>query len=240
MPEERLQKVLARAGIGSRRKAELFITAGRVKVNGAVVCELGVKVDPDADRITVDDADVVGETKEYWAVHKPVGVITTLNDPWGRPKARDLVPTTARVYPVGRLDADSSGLLLFTNDGALAFQLTHPRFEHQKEYRVRIDRKPEAGIIRRLRRGVPVDGRKTSAAEVDLLERADKGWWLRVILREGRKRQIRRMLGGVGLPVRELIRVRVGPVELGDLPAGSARELTPEERRRLLALVKAE
>jgi 23S rRNA pseudouridine2605 synthase len=238
MTEERLQKVLARAGVGSRRKAETFITAGRVAVNGAVVRELGVKVDPATDEIEVDGEPIEREVREYWAVHKPAGVITTVDDPWGRTTARELVPTSSRVYPVGRLDADSSGLLLFTNDGDLAFHLTHPRFEHEKEYWVRIDRRPDAATIRRLRRGVELDGLRTAAAQVDIVEDEGDGVWLRMILREGRKRQIRKMLDLVGHPVRELVRVRIGPVLLGDLPEGTARRLSAEEAQRLRGFVR--
>jgi 23S rRNA pseudouridine2605 synthase len=234
MTEERLQKVLARAGVASRRKAERMISAGRVAVNGRVVRELGVKVDPGSDRISVDGEPIDGaEVREYWLLHKPAGVITTVADPWGRPTARDLVPTEARVYPVGRLDADSSGLLLFTNDGAMAHRLTHPRFEHEKEYRVVVTGRPDAATLRRLRRGVAIGGRRTAPAEVVVLGEEADGALLRIVLREGRKRQIRRMLDAVGHPVRSLHRVRIGPLGLGDLAPGRARRLRSEERQAL-------
>jgi 23S rRNA pseudouridine2605 synthase len=233
MPDERLQKVLARAGVGSRRGAEELIVAGRISVNGHVVRELGVRVDPQQDEIRVDGAPIGREPFEYWMLNKPAGVITTVSDPFGRQTARSLVPSTARVYPVGRLDGDSSGLLLFTNDGDMAFHLTHPRFEHEKEYWVRVDRRPDAATIRRLRRGVELDDRLTAAAEVEVAEQRADGVWLRMILREGRKRQIRRMLDAVGHPVRELIRVRIGPLRLGKLAVGEARRLTADECRRL-------
>jgi 23S rRNA pseudouridine2605 synthase len=243
MTEVRLQKVLAQAGIGSRRSAEAAIAAGRVAVNGAIIRELGVKVDPDRDAIAVDGRPVGGkEVAEYWMLNKPTGVITTVDDPWGRPTARALIPTEARVFPVGRLDADSGGLLLFTNDGDLAHQLTHPRFAHEKEYRVLVDRRPDADALRRLRRGIELDGRRTAPARVAVAATtAGGGVWLQVILTEGRKRQLRRMLDAVGHPTRALIRVRIGPLQLGTLPEGSARQLAPAERaalRRALGVVR--
>ncbi len=237
MSEERLQKVLARAGVSSRRKAEAFITGGRVAVNGRVVRELGVKVDPACDEVAVDGEPVEISPREYWALHKPAGVITTMDDPWGRPTARGLVPTDSRVFPVGRLDAESSGLLLFTNDGELAYRLTHPRFEHEKEYHVLAAGHPGAGDLRRLRRGLKLNGRPTAPAEAGMIEETEEGMWLRIVLREGRKRQIRRMLAMVGHPVLDLVRVRIGPIELGQLPPGQARRLTPEERLALRELV---
>jgi 23S rRNA pseudouridine2605 synthase len=237
MPEERLQKVLAKAGVGSRRRAESFIASGRVTVNGQVVRELGVRVDPERDRIVVDGTPIEREFLEYWVLHKPLGVISTVEDPWGRPIARSLVPTEARVYPVGRLDADSSGLLLFTNDGELAYRLTHPRFGHEKEYRVLVDRRPDAATLRKLRRGILLDGAMTAEAEVDVVSESEDQVWLKMVLHEGRKRQIRQMLDRVGHPVRALTRVRIGPVRLGDLPTGEARRLTPAERLELRKLV---
>jgi 23S rRNA pseudouridine2605 synthase len=233
MTEERLQKVLARGGIGSRRRAEEVIAAGRVTVNGATVRELGVKVDPERDTVAVDGRPVGRENAEYWMLNKPPGVITTVTDPWGRPTARDLVPTQARVYPVGRLDAESAGLLLFTNDGEVAFRLTHPRHHLEKEYRVLVDRRPDADAIRRLRRGVELDGRRTAPASVRVERAAGEGAWLRIVLTEGRKRQVRRMCEAVGHPVRALIRVRVGPIVVGDLAEGAARPLSPSERQAL-------
>jgi 23S rRNA pseudouridine2605 synthase len=238
MTEERLQKVLARAGVSSRRKAEELIVAGRVAVNGRVVRELGAKVDAERDSVALDGRPLGREGPEHWLLHKPVGVITTVEDPWGRPTARSLVPTAARVYPVGRLDADSSGLLLFTNDGELAHRLTHPRHGHEKEYRVRVAGRPTAETLRRLRRGVVLDGRVTAPSELRLLEPTADGTWLAVVLREGRKRQIRRMLDGVGHPVLELIRLRMGPIALGDLAPGQARRLTPAEVHALAALAE--
>lgn len=240
MTEERLQKVLAHAGVSSRRKAEEFIVAGRVSVNGQVVRELGVKVDASRDRILVDGRPVGPEPVEYWLLHKPAGVITTVVDPQGRPTARDMVPTRARVYPVGRLDADSSGLLLFTNDGELAQRLMHPRHQHEKEYRVLVAGEPTPEDIKRLRRGVPLDGRLTVPAEVRLLGTTRDGTWLTVVLREGRNRQIRRMLDAVGHRVLSLERLRIGPIELGELRPGQARRLTKSEAAELRFLAQEE
>ncbi len=241
MPEERLQKVLARAGVSSRRKAEALIEAGRVAVNGHVVRQLGIKVDADQDRILVDGQAIGAEAPEYWLLHKPVGVITTVDDPWGRPTARELLPTSARVYPVGRLDADSAGLLLFTNDGELAHRLTHPRHGHEKEYQVLVAGQPTDETLRRLRRGLVIEAgeRPTAAAQVEVLAHGADGSWLRVVLREGRKRQIRRMLHAVGHPVLELVRLRMGPVALGQLSPGQARRLTAAEVMALRAEVMA-
>jgi 23S rRNA pseudouridine2605 synthase len=233
MTEERLQKVLARGGIGSRRRAEEVIAAGRVTVNGATVRELGVKVDPARDLVAVDGMTVGREAPEYWMLNKPPGVITTVTDPWGRPTARDLVPSTARVYPVGRLDADSAGLLIFTNDGEAAYRLTHPRHNVEKEYRVLVDRRPDTEALRRLRRGIELDGQRTAPANVHVDREDASGVWLTFVLHEGRKRQVRRMCEAVGHPVRALIRVRVGPIVLGGLAEGSARPLSPSERQAL-------
>jgi 23S rRNA pseudouridine2605 synthase len=187
--------------------------------------------------VAVDGADLDLAPREYWILHKPVGVITTMDDPWGRPTARAMVPTRTRVFPVGRLDADSSGLLLFTNDGELAFRLTHPCFEHEKTYHVRVTGHPDAEDLRRLRRGIQIDGRPTVPAEVEVIDSTDAATWLRMVLREGRKRQIRRMLTAVRHPVECLVRVRIGPLDLGDLAPGQARRLTPEERLALRNLV---
>jgi 23S rRNA pseudouridine2605 synthase len=236
MTEERLQKVLARAGVSSRRKAEALILEGRVSVNGAVVRELGAKVDADRDRVVLDGRPVAAEPAEHWLLHKPLGVITTVADPWGRPTARDLVPTAARVYPVGRLDADSSGLLLFTNDGALAQRLMHPRFRHEKAYRVLVAGRPAAADLRRLRRGVSLDDRLTAPAAVRVLDSGPDGTWLELVLTEGRNRQVRRMLDAVGHPVLALVRERIGPFRLGDLAPGASRRLTSAEAAALAQL----
>jgi 23S rRNA pseudouridine2605 synthase len=214
-----------------------MITAGRVAVNGQIVTQLGVKVDAARDSVAVDGAEVELAAREYWMLHKPVGVITTVDDPWGRPTARDLIPTESRVFPVGRLDAASSGLLLFTNDGELAYRLTHPSFEHPKEYHVLVEGRPGSDDLRRLRRGLRLDGRPTAPAEVEVLGENADGTWLRVVLHEGRKRQVRRMMAKVKHPVVTLVRVRLGPLELGSLKPGDARRLSPDERLALRQLL---
>jgi pseudouridine synthase len=232
--KERLQKTLAHAGVASRRKSEEIIRQGRVAVNGQVVTELGTKVDPERDTITFDGRriDVAGEYT-YIVLHKPAGVITTADDPWGRPSVLDLVDVDTRVYPVGRLDADSEGLVLLTNDGQLTHQLTHPSFEHEKEYHVLVAGRPSKVALERLRTGVRLEDGITAPALVDVLRREEKGTWLRMVLHEGRKRQIRRMADAVGHPVKRLIRVRIGSTRLGNLPPGEWRHLSRREVAQL-------
>ena len=227
---ERLQKVMARAGVASRRKSEELIRQGRVAVNGRVVRELGTRVDPARDVITVDGEPLrLRAQHTYILLHKPPGVITTVHDPWGRPTVLDLVQTEARVFPVGRLDANSEGLVLLTDDGELAYRLTHPRFEHEKEYHVLVAGRPTRRTLERLRRGVRLEDGVTAPAKVEVLRRAGRNTWLRIVLHEGRKRQIRRMAEAVGHPVRRLIRVRIGPLRLGNLAPGEWRHLTRRE-----------
>lgn len=236
MAQERLQKIIAAAGVCSRRQAEVLITAGRVVVNGQPVTALGATADPNVDTIVVDGAPLAAEALEYWAVHKPPGYVTTLSDPEGRPMARDLVPTRARVYPVGRLDVGSSGLLLFTNDGAMAHRLMHPRYAHAKLYHVLVSGYPSEATLNQLRAGVTLDDGPTLPAEVRELKTTADGTWLVVTLREGRKRQLRRMLEHVGYPVVHLKRVAFGPIKLGRLPSGAARPLAGRELAALRQL----
>ena len=247
MPLVRLQKAIADAGVCSRRRAEILIAAGHVAVNGEVVTAMGTQVDPAVDDITLDGRPLVerpglAAELEYWALNKPRGVVSTAADPQGRPTALSLVPTDTRVFPVGRLDADSSGLLLLTNDGDLALRLTHPRYGHEKEYRALVRGVPGPTVLDRLRNGVLIDGRTTLPAEVEVLERirvaAGEATWLRIVLREGRQRQIRRMMQAVGHPVRQLERVRVGPIRLGRLGEGDCRRLTEAEIRELTDLTE--
>ncbi len=227
---ERLQVYLARRGIASRRAAEQLISAGRVEVNGRVVTRLGTTVDPARDQVRVDGRPVGrAERLVYYALHKPPGVVSAARDPRGRPTVTQLVPAAERIFPVGRLDADSEGLLLLTNDGPLALRLTHPRYQLEKEYHALVDGVPSPEALRRLAAGVLLDDGLTAPAAARLLRVVDGRAWVAVVLREGRKRQVRRMLATVGHQVRRLIRVRVGPIVLGDLPPGAARPLSPRE-----------
>ena len=225
----RLQKVLAQAGLGSRRVCEDLIDRRRVKVNGEVAV-LGRRVDPEADLIEVDGAQI--GTKAglvHYLLNKPAGVITTASDTHGRPTVVEIVPTEPRVFPVGRLDADSEGLLLLTNDGDLAHRLTHPSYGVEKEYLVEVDGEPRPGAIRRLREGLDLDDGRTAPAKVAVLgERL-----LRITIHEGRNRQVRRMCETVGHPVLRLVRTRIGTLSDRTLPPGAWRVLTQDEVRAL-------
>lgn len=229
--EERLQKLMARAGLGSRRTCEEWIRQGRVSVNGKIA-QLGQKADPQRDRILVDGEPLRQPQRfTYIALYKPRGVISDEGES-GRP-ARDLVPLPGHLFSVGRLDKRSEGLLLLTDDGELAHRLTHPRFEHEKEYHVQVEGCPDEAALEKWRRGVFLDGSRTAPAQVDVLRQQKGETWLRVVLREGRKRQIRRVGAMLGYPVRRLIRVRIGAVELGALKPGEWRHLTTQEIRAL-------
>jgi 23S rRNA pseudouridine2605 synthase len=228
--EERLQKILARAGLGSRRACEELITAGRVRVNGQAV-QLGSKADPDTDTITVDGRKVAAaEALVYVAVNKPRGVLSAVEAPDPRPTVRSLVTLSGTLYPVGRLDVESEGLILLTNDGELANRLTHPRYGHEKEYRVLVARRPDKEQLEAFRHGIVLeDGHRTLPAVVNFESGFGKGAWLRIILREGRKRQIREMCALVGLPVVRIIRIRIGTLLLGSLKPREWRLLTEKE-----------
>jgi 23S rRNA pseudouridine2605 synthase len=226
---ERLQKVLAQAGFGSRRACEELIADGRVRVNGAVAT-LGAKADPASDRIEVDGAPVgVRPGLVHYLLNKPEGVVTTASDPRGRPTVVELVPPEPRVFPVGRLDADTEGLLVLTNDGELAHRLTHPSFGVDKEYLAEVEGSPSRGAVRRLRDGVDLDDGPTAPAKVSVVG----DHVLRITIHEGRNRQVRRMCGAVGHPVRRLVRVRVGPISDRRLAPGEWRALTQAEVRSL-------
>lgn len=230
MAEERLQKVLAHAGVASRRRAEEMIAEGRVRVNGEVVKQLGTKVNPRRDVIEVDGQPLGRpERLVYYLLNKPRGVLSAAQDVRGRKTVVDLVQSGARLYPVGRLDLDSEGLMLLTNDGHLALRLAHPRYEHEKEYRVLVAGAPDAAALDRLREGVGLEGGRTLPARIEIERESEGNTWLRMVLREGRKRQIRRMIEAVGYQVLRLIRVRMGPLRLGNLAPGAYRPLTREE-----------
>ncbi|MGC8799326.1 MAG: pseudouridine synthase, partial [Chloroflexus sp.] len=238
MSPERLQKVLASAGIASRRDCEELIAAGRVTVNGRVVTVPGTRVDLEHDEILVDGQPLrIPAKRTYIMLHKPAGVVSTAEDTHGRPTVVELVDVPARVFPVGRLDLDSEGLILLTDDGELAYALTHPSFEVEKEYRVLLDRALTPDALRSWRNGVLLEGEMTAPAWVELLETTPEGVWVRIVLREGRKRQIRVVAKLLGYEVRRLIRVREGPLQLGDLPPRAWRHLTDEEVAALRAHV---
>ena len=233
---ERLQKVLARAGLGSRRACEELIAAGRVTVDGEVVV-LGARVDPAHDRIVVDGVPVVvDETRVYWLLNKPAGYVTTAHDPQGRPTVIELVPDEPRSFAVGRLDRDTEGLLILTNDGELAELLTHPRHGVEKAYLAEVEGVPSPGALRTLREGVELEDGPARAVRAQVVQRARDGVSaLEIVLKEGRKRIVRRMCEAVGHPVRRLVRTRIGPLTDPKLAPGAHRPLTPAEVRSLYA-----
>ena len=226
---ERLQKVLARVGLGSRRACEELIADGRVTVNGQPA-ELGRRVDVDHDVVALDGVPLpVLPGLVHYLLHKPAGVVTTAHDPFDRPTVLELVPDAPRVFPVGRLDADSEGLLVLTNDGDLAQRLTHPSFGVEKEYLVEVEGVPSAGDLRRLRLGVDLDDGKTAPATVGVVAPGV----IRIVIHQGRNRQIRRMCDAVGHPVRRLVRTRIGPLSDPHLKPGAWRALDGPEVRAL-------
>jgi len=228
---ERLQKILSQAGVSSRRTAENLIRSGRVTVNGKTITELGTKANPQTDRIAIDGKPVrLTAPAIYILLHKPVGVVTTLIDPEGRPTVRDLlVGVRQRVFPVGRLDYHSAGLLLLTNDGALALRLTHPRYGVRKTYHVKVKGKPSAAQVASLARGVQLSDGTTNPASAHVMEAREHKAWLALTLAEGKNRQVRRMCEAIGLPVEKLTRVAFGPLKLGKLPPGAWRHLEADE-----------
>lgn len=229
--EERLQKILSQAGVASRREAERLITAGRVTVNGEVVTELGSKADPAKDRITLDGKPVaVGGARYYVLLNKPVGYVTTLKDPEGRPIVTDLLKGVgARVFPVGRLDYNTEGLLLLTNDGEWANRLAHPRHEVDKEYLVRVRGRVTPEQLQRLAAGIELDDGPTAPARVRNQRESDNNTWFSITIHEGRYRQVRRMCEAVGLTVVRLRRIRYGSLDLGELKLGEYRLLSTAE-----------
>jgi 23S rRNA pseudouridine2605 synthase len=228
----RLQKVLADRGVASRRNAETLMREGRVKIGGQIVRELGTRVPPDA-RIEVDGRAVPGQpARRYVVLNKPRGIVSTAHDERGRPNVVELLGARERLYPVGRLDEESEGLLLLTNDGAWAERVLHPRNGHEREYEVTVAGHVPPGAIAALRRGVRLDEGIARASRVSVSGGA-RGATLRIVVHTGWKRQVRRMCGAVGLRVVRLRRVRLGPLELGRLRPGAWRELTPREVRAL-------
>jgi len=235
---ERLHKFLARCGVCSRRKAEELILEGKVKVNKNVVKKLGVKIDPDKDIVEVEGRIIRPSDFVYIMLNKPAGYITSLKDEWGRPTVLELIKgIKQRVFPVGRLDLDSEGLLLLTNDGELAFRLTHPRYHVKKRYVVRAKGILTSKDLRSLKEGVELEDGKALPAEVRVLKLEKETTLLEISLKEGRKRQIKRMFKAVGHPVLYLKRIAFGPLTLGDLPKGTFRMLTSEEVKMLYEIV---
>jgi 23S rRNA pseudouridine2605 synthase len=224
----RLAKYIAHCGVASRRHAERLVTSGRVSVDGERVVDPARDVE-DRNDVRVDGRPIGRERHEYYLVNKPVGVVSTAHDPEGRRKVTDLVPSAARLYPVGRLDADTSGLILVTNDGELANRLMHPSFEVGKTYRARVQGAVAETALERLRSGVMLEDGPTAPASASVLARRARDTVLELTIHEGRKRQLRRMCEAVGNPVIELERTRFGPLELGALSRGDFRPLDPEE-----------
>lgn len=266
MTEERLQKVLAAAGIASRRASEKLITSGRVRVDGTVVTTLGTKVDPSRVTVTVDGQTIrLEEDNVYFRVYKPRGLLSDIGgDTGGRRTVASLLPQgTRRVFPVGRLDLNSEGLVLLTDDGELTNKLTHPRFEHPKTYFVLVAHQPPIDALVRLREGVELESGRTAPAQVEIADELparlvldkgverfgaaasdawkssppEKGVWLRIVLREGKKRQIRHMAAAVGISLRRLIRWSIGPLTLEGLEPGMSQELTPGQVYALKQMV---
>jgi 23S rRNA pseudouridine2605 synthase len=231
---ERIQKVLARAGVASRRAIEEMILEGRIRVNGDRV-ELGRRIDPAKDEVEVDGSRVpLRADLVYYLMNKPVGVVTTASDEAGRETVLDLLDDVeARVYPVGRLDLDSEGAVVLTNDGDLALRLTHPRFGVEKTYLAEVEGSVKEKTVRRMARGVELEDGPAAAAQVRLVERIPGGSLVEISLAEGRKRQVRRMFEAVGHPVRRLVRTAIGPLMLGRLKPATYRKLRPDEIRAL-------
>lgn len=240
---DRLQKILSRAGVASRRAAEKLMLDGRVSVNGATVRELGTKADPERDDIRVDGRRIrTAERHRYVLLNKPPGYVSTRSDPQKRPTVLDLVGVREYVYPVGRLDFDSEGLVILTNDGELAARLTHPRHAVARVYEVEVAGVPDQHDVQRLARGVVIDGRRTGPADVEMLgaDRDTRRATLRLTIREGRNRQVRKMFDAIGHPVDHLKRVAIGPIRDKRLKPGQWRELTSEEIAQLRSAFTAQ
>ena len=231
--KQRLQKVLASAGFGSRRQCEELIELGRVEVDGVIVTKLGTTVDPQVSKIRVDGVNLKPRKLAYYAVNKPVGVVTTNRDPQGRPRVIDLVPPKERVFPVGRLDRNSEGLILLTNDGDLAQQLTHPKYGIRKVYRVTVAGRVDNDTLRKMRKGIYIAEGLVRVEGAKLLKVRPRATDLEIVLREGKNREIRRILARFGHKVQQLRRIAVGSLRLGDTPTGAYRIVTSQEVQKL-------
>ncbi len=233
---DRLQKVLAHAGICSRRKAEEYIANSRVAVNGQIVTRPGVKVDQNQDKITVDGKPILKEQKIYILLNKPPGYVTTMSDPQGRPIVTDLLTDiNHRLFPVGRLDLDSEGALLLTNDGALTNKILHPRYEVNKTYEATVRNFPKAADLRQLEQGIVLDGQKTWPAKLRVLRKKKGTTIIEVIIHEGKKRQVRKMFQAIGHHVLRLKRTAYGGLKLGNLEPGKYRFLTKNDLKKLFS-----
>jgi 23S rRNA pseudouridine2605 synthase len=230
---ERLQKVLAAAGVGSRRECEELIVEGRVEVDRQVVSELGTRVDPTSQQIRVDGTMLPRPKREYYLLNKPTGVVCTNRDPSGRARVIDFIRSNERLFPVGRLDRNSEGLILVTNDGELSNKLTHPRYGIEKTYRVRVAGHPTAQLLSKLRRGVRLSDGVARVASIVTKRRYKESTELEIVLNEGRNRELRRILARIGHKVLSLKRIAIGPLRLGDLPVGAHRPLERDEVSRL-------
>jgi pseudouridine synthase len=237
--QERIQKILAKAGIASRREAERMVLEGRVSVNGRVIDTLGLRADPQEDAIKVDGKILTRfEPKITLLLNKPRGYLATVKDPQGRPTVMDLLKHLKwRIYPVGRLDLDAEGLLLLTNDGGLANRLAHPKFSIPRTYLVKVGGVPEEKELARLRRGVMLEDGRARVVSCFIFRQKEKNSWIRVVVAEGRNRLVKRIFSAIGHPVLKLKRVQFGPIQLGNLPFGHFRYLTPEETAKLKKLV---
>ena len=233
MEGERIQKVLARAGVGSRRAVEEMIAAGRIRVNGATA-RLGGRIDPAKDEVLLDGSPIpLAADLVHFLLNKPEGVVSTAADPEGRPTVVDLIETEERVWPVGRLDVESEGAILVTNDGDLALRLTHPRYGLPKTYLAQVRGDVGGAALTQLRRGVELEDGVTAPTETHIVEKVGGRTMLEMTIREGRNRQVRRMCEAVGHPVERLVRTAIGPVGLGRLKPGRSRRLSPLEVRSL-------
>jgi pseudouridine synthase len=235
MSLERIQKILAKAGIASRREAEKMVLEGRVTVNGKVVDTLGFKADFSSDHIKVDGKRIAHvEPNVTLLLNKPRGYVSTVRDPQGRPTVMDLLKNVRyRVYPVGRLDFDAEGLLVLTNDGGLAYRLSHPKFSVPKTYWVKVSGVPDANKLGRLMRGVMLEDGRATALSLKILRKREKNCWVEIVVTEGRNRLVKRMFSAIGHSVFKLKRVEFGPIHLGSLAVGQFRYLTPEEMKKL-------
>jgi 23S rRNA pseudouridine2605 synthase len=238
LPLERIQKILARAGVASRREAERMMIEGRVTVNGQIVDTLGYKADPSKDHIKIDGKRLKGfEPRVILLLNKPRGYLSTVKDPEGRPTVMDLLKRRKwRIYPVGRLDFDAEGLLLLTNDGNIA-QLSHPRFSIPRTYWVKVKGVPDEQRLIQLKEGIKLEDGKASVVSFALLRQKEKNSWVQVVVTEGRNRLVKRIFAAIGHPVLKLKRVGYGPIRLGNLPIGQFRYLTPEEIEKIKRLM---